>query len=247
MALLQVSDLEIHYGAIRAVIGIDFDVREGEIVTLVGVNGAGKTSTLHAICGLVPLTAGRIEYAGQRIEHYPAHRVMSMGIAHVPEGRQIFTQMTLRENLLLGGYHRPDQKQLKRDMSTALQMFPRLQHRLDERAVNLSGGELQMLAVARGLLARPRLLLLDEPSLGLAPQAAQEVFRLIQALHQDGMTILLVEQNLRQALTIADRGYVLESGRMILSGEASRLLREPLIVNAYLGIQPPPRHNSEGE
>ncbi|ETW94549.1 MAG: hypothetical protein ETSY2_49620 [Candidatus Entotheonella gemina] len=235
MALLQVHHLEVHYGPIRALMGIDLEVREGEIVALVGANGAGKTSTMHAICGIVPLAAGRIEYAGQRLDRLPAHRIMTRGIAHVPEGRQIFTHMTLRDNLLLGATHRSKKSHPEKDIDGVMAQFPLLQHRLSERAFNLSGGELQMLALARGLMARPKLLLLDEPSLGLAPLAVDEVFRLIDALRSQGITILLVEQNIRRALMIANRGYVLESGRVILSGPAPMLLRDDLVKRAYLG------------
>ncbi|MFQ5567473.1 MAG: ABC transporter ATP-binding protein [Paracoccaceae bacterium] len=237
MSLLQVKGLDVRYGKIRAVVGLDLEVEEGEIVALLGANGAGKTSTIHAVCGVVPPAGGRIEFGGRRIDRLPAHRIMGMGITHVPEGRQIFANMTLRENLLLGGYHRGDQHQLARDITGVLDLFPRLQNRLDERAFNLSGGELQMLALVRGLMARPRLLLLDEPSLGLAPQVVREVFRLIRSLQQQGMTILLVEQNVRQALAIANRGYVLESGRVILSGDTDALLRDDSVVQSYLGVK----------
>jgi branched-chain amino acid transport system ATP-binding protein len=246
MTILNVKGLEVEYGKIRAVQGLDLEVKEKEIVTLVGANGAGKTSTMHAICGVVRATAGRIEFAGRRIDRLPAHRIMAMGLAHVPEGRQIFANMSLRENLLLGGYHRPDQKGLAQDLPTVLELFPQLQNRLDERAFNLSGGELQMLALARGLMAQPRLLLLDEPSLGLAPQVVREVFRLIATLQGEGMTVLLVEQNVRQALNIASRGYVLESGHTILAGETSALLRDDLVLRSYLGVKRSPRHDSKG-
>ncbi len=201
MTLLMVEGLDVRYGKIRAVVGLDLAVNEGEIVTLVGGNGAGKSSTIRAICGVETPAAGRIEFAGQRLERLPAHRIMSLGVAHVPEGRQIFTNMTLRENLLLGAYHRRDQDQVARSIETDLELFTRLQGRLDEPAYNLSGGELQMLALLRGLMARPRLLLLDEPSLGLAPLVVKDLFRLIRTLRDRGVTILLVEQNLRQALT----------------------------------------------
>ncbi len=247
MALLEVQNLEVQYEKIRAVAGLDLDVHEGEIATLIGINGAGKTSTIRAICGVVPVAHGRIVFAGEDITRLRAHRRMAMGICHVPEGRQIFTNMTLRENLLLGGYHRSDRRQLERDVDSALDPFPRLQHRLDEHAYNLSGGELQMLALARGLIARPRLLLLDEPSLGLAPQVVQEVFRLIRTLRRQGMTILLVEQNVRQALKIADRGYVLESGRIVLSGMAKDLLIDDTVARYYLGVRPDAPKNVRGE
>lgn len=237
MTLLTVEGLDVRYGKIRAVVGLDLAVNDGEIVTLVGVNGAGKSSTIRAICGVETPAAGRIEFAGQRLDRLPAHRIMALGVAHVPEGRQIFTNMTLRENLLLGAYHRKDQDQVARDIETDLELFPRLQGRLDERAYNLSGGELQMLALLRGLMARPRLLLLDEPSLGLAPLVVKDLFRLIRRLRDRGVTILLVEQNVRQALTVADRGYVMESGRLILSGKAQDLLADDQVAHAYLGVK----------
>jgi branched-chain amino acid transport system ATP-binding protein len=237
MTLLRVNGLEVRYGKIRAVVGLDLEVREGEIVTLVGVNGAGKTSTIRAICGVVPAAGGEVEFAGQRLDRLQAHRRMALGIAHVPEGRQIFTNMTLKDNILLGGYHRRDQRQMADEIGSVMELFPSLAERLDEQALNLSGGELQMLALVRGLMARPRLLLLDEPSLGLAPKVVKEVFRLIRALQRRGMTILLVEQNVRQALAISDRGYVLESGRVILSGAADDLLRDDLVAQSYLGVR----------
>ncbi len=243
MTLLTVEGLDVRYGKVRAVVGLDLAVNDGEIVTLVGVNGAGKSSTIRAICGVETPAAGRIEFAGQRLERLPAHRIMALGVAHVPEGRQIFTNMTLRENLLLGAYHRRDQDQVARDIETDLELFPRLRGRLDERAYNLSGGELQMLALLRGLMARPRLLLLDEPSLGLAPLVVKDLFRLIRTLRDRGVTILLVEQNVRQALTVADRGYVMESGRLILSGKAQDLLVDDQVVHAYLGVKRQSKHS----
>ena len=243
MTLLMVEGLDVRYGKIRAVVGMDLAVNEGEIVTLVGGNGAGKSSTIRAICGVETPAAGRIEFAGRRLDRLPAHRIMALGVAHVPEGRQIFTNMTLRENLLLGAYHRKDQDQVARDIETDLELFPRLRGRLDERAYNLSGGELQMLALLRGLMARPRLLLLDEPSLGLAPLVVKDLFRLIRTLRDRGVTILLVEQNVRQALTVADRGYVMESGRLILSGKAQDLLADDQVAHAYLGVKRQSKHS----
>ena len=236
MTLLKVEGLDVCYGKVRAVIGIDLAVNEGEIVTLVGINGAGKSSTIRAICGVETPAAGQIEFAGQRLERLSAHRIMALGVAHVPEGRQIFTNMTLRENLLLGAYHRKDKYQVARDVETDLEVFPHLRGRLDEGAYNLSGGELQMLALLRGMIARPRLLLLDEPSLGLAPLVVKDLFRIIRRLRDGGLTILLVEQNVRQALTLADRGYVMESGRVILSGKAQDLLADDRVTRTYLGI-----------
>ena len=243
MTLLTVEGLDVRYGKIRAVVGLDLAVDDGEIVTLMGVNGVGKSSTIRAICGVETPAAGRIAFAGQRLEHLPAHRIMALGVAHVPEGRQIFTNMSLRENLLLGAHHREDQDQVARDIETDIALFPSLQSRLDERAYNLSGGELQMLALLRGLMARPRLLLLDEPSLGLAPLVVKDLFRLIRALRDRGMTILLVEQNVRQALTVADRGYVMESGQVILSGDAKDLLADEQVARAYLGVKRQSKRN----
>jgi branched-chain amino acid transport system ATP-binding protein len=243
MTLLMVEGLDVRYGKIRAVVGLDLAVDDGEIVALVGVNGAGKSSTIRAICGIETPAAGRIEFAGQRLDRLPAHRIMALGVTHVPEGRQIFTNMTLRENLLLGAYHRQDQDQVARDIETDLELFPRLQGRLDERAYNLSGGELQMLALLRGLMARPRLLLLDEPSLGLAPLVVKDLFRLIRRLRDRGVTILLVEQNVHQALSVADRGYVMESGQLILSGKAQDLLADDQVAQAYLGVKRQSKHS----
>ncbi len=243
MTLLTVEGLDVRYGKIRAVVGLDLAVDDGEIVTLVGANGAGKSSAIRAICGVVSPAAGRIAFAGQRLDRLPAHRIMALGVAHVPEGRRIFTNMTLRENLLLGAYHRKDRDQVARDIETDLALFPLLRGRLDEPAYNLSGGELQMLALLRGLMARPRLLLLDEPSLGLAPLVVKDLFRLIGALRDRGVTILLVEQNVRQALRVADRGYVMESGRLILSGKAQDLLADDQVTHAYLGVKRQSKNN----
>lgn len=237
MPLLTVEGLDVRYGKMRAVISIDLAVNDGEIVTLVGINGAGKSSTIRAICGVEVPAAGRIEFAGQRLERLPSHRIMALGVAHVPEGRQIFTNMTLRENLLLGAYHRKDKYQVARDIEADLELFPRLRGRLDEGAYNLSGGELQMLAILRGMIARPRLLLLDEPSLGLAPLVVKDLFRVIRTLRDGGLTILLVEQNVRQALSVADRGYVMESGRVILTGKAQELLADNRVAHTYLGVK----------
>ena len=235
MTLLEIKGLGVSYDTVRAVSGIDLVVSNGEIVALVGGNGAGKTSTIRAICGIERPSSGRITFCGQRLDHLPPHRIIGLGIAHVPEGRQIFSNMSLRENLLLGAYHREDKAQVAADIEGDVKVFPSLSGRLDERACNLSGGELQMLALLRGMIARPRLLILDEPSLGLAPQLVKSLFRILQSLRDRGLTILLVEQNILQALTAADRGYVMESGRIILSGEASDLLADERVVHTYLG------------
>ena len=238
MTLLEIKGLGVSYDTVRAVSGIDLVVSNGEIVALVGGNGAGKTSTIRAICGIERPASGRITFCGQRLDGLPPHRIMSLGIAHVPEGRQIFTNMTLRENLLLGAYHRTDKAQVVRDIEGDVKIFPSLGGRLDELAVNLSGGELQMLALLRGMIARPRLLILDEPSLGLAPQLVKSLFCILENLRDRGLTILLVEQNIRQALAVSDRGYVMESGQILLCDEARVLLANERVVHTYLGIGP---------
>ena len=235
--MLEVSDLRVSYGKVRAVQGVSLEVEEGEIVALIGANGAGKSSTMHAVCGIERPAAGEIRFLGQHIARLPPHRIMRRGIVQVPEGRLIFGGLTIAQNLRLGAYNVPGRARAEADIDRVLKFFPMLRDRLDERGSALSGGQAQMLALARGLMARPKLLMLDEPSLGLAPIAAQEVFALIARLRDTGVTILLVEQNVRQALAIADRGYVLESGRIILDGEAAALAEHELLVSAYLGLQ----------
>ena len=232
--MLEVLDLEVAYGRIRAVQGVSFEVREGEVVALIGANGAGKSSIMHAISGVVPAAAGAIRFEGQEITNAASHRIVAAGLVQVPEGRMIFTGLTIRENLMLGAHTAGN---ADAGLDRVLPLFPLLADRLDESAYNLSGGQLQMLALARGLMASPALLMLDEPSLGLAPIASREIFRLIRQLQQQGVTILLVEQNVRQALAVADRGYVIESGRIILSGGAADLLADAFLVSAYLGIK----------
>jgi len=235
--MLEVRDLEVSYGRIRAVQGVSFTVQAGEIVALIGANGAGKSSVMHAVAGVVPLTAGSIAFEGKRIDGAGAERVVKAGISYVPEGRMIFANLSIEENLLVGGYTRGYRAALKARLEEVLDLFPVLRERLTESASNLSGGQQQMLALARGLMSSPRLLMLDEPSLGLSPIAAQDVFDLIARLRAQGVTILLVEQNVRQALAIADRGYVIESGRITMDGDAEALLRDPHLVSAYLGIK----------
>ena len=235
MTLLAIKGLEVNYDMVRAVTAVELVVREGEIVALVGANGAGKSSTIRAICGIKRPRAGSITFCGQRLDHLPPHQIMGMGIAHVPEGRRIFSNMTLRENLLLGAHYRNDKDQVDQDIESDIKLFPSLGGRLDEHACSLSGGELQMLALLRGMIARPRLLILDEPSLGLAPRVVEGLFHILGSLRDRGLTILLVEQNIRQALTTADRGYVMESGRVLLSGKAPDLLADDKVVQVYLG------------
>ena len=234
-ALLEVSGLRVNYGVIEAVKGVDFNLARGKITSLLGANGAGKSTTLLALSGLLRADAGVIRFDGVEITHLPSHRIVAHGLVKVPEGREILTSLTVRENLLLGGYRRRKRKALGADLESLLELFPRLSERLDGRAGNLSGGEQQMLAVARALMARPRLLLLDEPSMGLAPLLAQEIFRTLKKLNQRGLTIFLVEQNVRQALKIADHAYVMENGKIVLSGPSAELLDNPKVIEAYLG------------
>ena len=235
--MLEVRGLEVAYGRIRAVQGISLDVAEGEIVTLIGANGAGKSSTMHAICGIEKPAAGSVHFLGEDITGLPAHRVIGRGITQVPEGRLVFTGLTIEENLRLGAYSAGRRLDVAAEMERVLDLFPVLRERLASRGSALSGGQAQMLAVARGLMARPRLLLLDEPSLGLSPVAVQEVFALIGDLRRRGVTVLLVEQNVRQALSIADRGYVLENGTIILEGSAPELAGHDMLVSAYMGLK----------
>lgn len=233
--MLEVRGLEVRYGRIQAVQGVSLEMREGEIVALVGPNGAGKSSTMHAISGIVRPSAGAIVFRGEPITGLPSHEIVRRGIVQVPEGRMIFLEMTVRENLLIGAYATWDRRTLDGELARVLELFPPLRDRLDDRAAHLSGGQLQMLALARGVMARPTLLLLDEPSLGLAPLVVREVFGLIGALRRLGVTILLVEQNVRQALRLADRAYLLEGGRIVRSGDARALLESDEVIRSYLG------------
>ena len=233
--MLEIFDLQVSYGAIKAVDGVSFGVPRGRIVTLLGANGSGKTTTLRAITGLAAPFEGRIVFEGQELKGRPTHEIIRAGIALVPEGRRIFANLTVYENLLLGAYFRRDQTALTRDLARLYDTFPRLAERRTQAAGTLSGGEQQMLAVGRALMSRPRLLLLDEPSLGLAPLLVKEVFHLIALLNQRGVTILLVEQNAAAALTIAHYGYVLSTGRVALEGSGAELLANPQLQHAYLG------------
>ncbi|MEO0079572.1 MAG: ABC transporter ATP-binding protein [candidate division WOR-3 bacterium] len=232
--LLAVRDLVVDYGAIRALHGISFDVAEGEIVTLIGANGAGKSTILRTISGLVRPVSGEVLFDGRRIDGRPGHLVARMGIGHVPEGRRPFVDLTVRENLLLGAYNRPKEERAE-TMERVFRSFPRLRERLNQTAGTLSGGELQMLTMGRGLMARPRLLMLDEPSMGLSPILVREIFSIIQEINRQGTAVLLVEQNAYMALKIAHRAYVLETGRVVLSGPAQELRSDPRVKHAYLG------------
>ena len=234
-ALLDVRGLEVRYGGIVALRGIDFRVEEGEIVALLGANGAGKTTTLRAISGLLPIRAGDLFFAGTNLRKHGADAIARLGIAHVPEGRRVFTRMTVRENLELGGYAVSSRRELDSRIEDALSIFPRLRERIVQRAGTLSGGEQQMLAIGRGLVARPRLLVLDEPSLGLAPLIAAQIFEVLRDIHRRGTTIVLVEQNAHAALALADRGYVLRNGEIARNDTAANLARDPAVIAAYLG------------
>jgi len=233
--LLSIQDLHVAYGSIVALQGISLGVREGEIVTLIGANGAGKSTLLRAISGIVPIRSGKITFSSLDLRNVPAHRIVEMGVAHVPEGRGIFANLTVLENLKLATWSRKDRKDLRQDFQRVFDLFPRLAERQDQPAGTLSGGEQQMLAVARALMTRGRLMLLDEPSMGLAPVLVREIFQTLHEINAAGTTILLVEQNARQALKLAHRGYVLETGRLTVAGTAKELMENPSVKAAYLG------------
>ena len=233
--IVRVAGLQVHYGVIEAVKGIDLTLEQGEITALLGANGAGKSTTLLALSGLLKPTAGAIVFNDLEVSRLAPHEIVARGLVQVPEGREILTTLTVRENLLLGAYRRKQRQEIAADLDRLLAMFPRLAEKLDGVAGNLSGGEQQMLAITRALMAKPRVLLLDEPSMGLAPVLVQEIFHTLHALNRQGLTIFLVEQNARQALAIAHRGYVMENGRITLAGSATELLDNPKIIEAYLG------------
>ena len=237
MSLLKVTDLEVSYGGIDALRGISFDVEEGEIVTLIGANGAGKSTTLRTICGLVRPSAGRIVYDGRDITSQSTQRIVSEGIALVPEGRRVFDNLTVKENLLIGAYLRKDKESIQADVEHVYELFPRLKEREWQSAGTLSGGEQQMLAVGRAMMTRPRILMMDEPSLGLAPLIVKDIFSIIRALNETGMTILLIEQNANAALRCAHHAYGLETGRITMSGTGASLLADQRVQDAYLGTK----------
>ncbi|MGN0663717.1 MAG: ABC transporter ATP-binding protein [Negativibacillus sp.] len=233
--MLKVSDLKVSYGAIQAIKGISLEVNEGEIVSLIGANGAGKTTTLHTITGLTKAQSGSVELEGRNLLATEAHKIVSLGLAHVPEGRHIFSSLTVEENLMMGAYIRKDKERIQQDLSRVYTLFPRLQERREQAAGTLSGGEQQMLAIGRAMMSNPRILLLDEPSMGLSPLLVKEIFHIIKELNQQGMTILLVEQNARMALSISNRAYVLETGKIVMEGEGQELLQDDQVRKAYLG------------
>ena len=235
MPLLELDNVHSYYGHIQALRGISLTVDEGEVVTLIGSNGAGKTTTLRSIHGVLPPREGKILFAGEEIQGLPAHDMISKGISQSPEGRKIFRRMTARENLEMGAYHRNDNTSVREDMDRVFELFPRLQERVKQEAGTMSGGEQQMLAIGRAIMSRPKLLLLDEPSMGLAPVLVERIFETIQEINKQGTTILLVEQNANVALEIATRGYVLETGSIVNSASAEKLREDPKVREAYLG------------
>ncbi len=232
--MLKVNDINVYYGAIHAIKGVSFEVRPGEVVTLIGANGAGKSTILNTVCGLLHSRTGSIEFLDRPLGAVSAHRIVEQGLAHVPEGRRIFLQMTVEENLEMGAYTQP-RSTIAPSLERVYEQFPRLKERRKQIAGTLSGGEQQMLAMGRGLMSSPKLLMLDEPSMGLAPILVEQIFDIIKRLHQAGTTILLVEQNAQMALSVADRGYVLETGRIVATGTGQELLRDAAVKKAYLG------------
>ena len=232
--MLKVNDINVYYGAIHAIKGVSFQVNDGEVVTLIGANGAGKSTTLNTVCGLLHSRTGSVEFLGQDLAGIPAHKLVERGLAHVPEGRRIFQHMTVEENLEMGAYTQP-RSSVDPNLERVFEQFPRLKERRRQVAGTLSGGEQQMLAMGRGLMSSPKLLMLDEPSMGLAPILVEQIFDIIKRLHQAGTTILLVEQNARMALSVADRGYVLETGKIVATGTGDELLHDEAVKKAYLG------------
>lgn len=235
MALLEIKDLEVNYGVIKAIKGVSFDVNEGEIIALIGANGAGKTTILHTITGLIQAKKGSIVFDGKELTKTPPHKIVSMGMAHVPEGRRIFQQLSVLENLKLGAYTRKDKSEIASTLKMVYERFPRLEERKNQVAGTLSGGEQQMLAMGRALMSKPRIILMDEPSMGLSPLLVSEIFDIIKVINESGTTVLLVGQNAKKALSIADRAYVLETGKITLSGDAKDLINDESVKKAYLG------------
>ncbi|MGN0406546.1 MAG: ABC transporter ATP-binding protein [Bariatricus sp.] len=235
MAMLEIKDIEVYYGMIQAIKGISFEVNEGEVIALIGANGAGKTTTLHTITGLLSPKKGSVIFEGKDITKVPAHKIVSLGIAHVPEGRRVFAELTVYENLKMGAYTRKDKDEIEKTLEMVYKRFPRLEERKNQLAGTLSGGEQQMLAMGRALMSHPKIIVMDEPSMGLSPILVNEIFDIIQEVSKGGTTVLLVEQNAKKALSIADRAYVLETGKIVLEGDAKVLMNDDSIKKAYLG------------
>ena len=235
MAMLEIKDLEVFYGMIQAIKGVSFEVNEGEVIALIGANGAGKTTILHTITGLLTPKKGQVIFEGQDITKVPAHKIVSLGMAHVPEGRRVFSHLSVYQNLKMGAYTRKDKDEIEKTLETVYKRFPRLEERKNQIAGTLSGGEQQMLAMGRALMSHPRIILMDEPSMGLSPILVNEIFDIIQSVSASGTTVLLVEQNAKKALSIADRAYVLETGNIVMSGDAKELMNDDSIKKAYLG------------
>ena len=235
MAMLTVENLEVYYGVIRALKGISFEVNQGEVIALIGANGAGKTTILHTITGLVQAKSGSVNFEGTELTKTPAHKIVSMGMAHVPEGRRIFQQLSVYDNLKLGAYISNDKEAVEESLGKVYARFPRLEERKNQIAGTLSGGEQQMLAMGRALMSKPKIILMDEPSMGLSPILVSEIFDIVKEISESGTTVLLVEQNAKKALSIADRAYVLETGSIVLSGEAKTLMNDDSVKKAYLG------------
>ena len=235
MAMLEVKNIEVYYGMIQALKGISFEVNQGEVIALIGANGAGKTTTLHTLTGLLSPKSGSVIFEGKDITKTPAHKIVSMGIAHVPEGRRVFADLSVYQNLRMGAYTRKDKKEIEESLQMIYKRFPRLEERKNQRAGTLSGGEQQMLAMGRALMSKPKLIVMDEPSMGLSPIFVNEIFDIIQEISKAGTTVLLVEQNAKKALAISNRAYVLEKGKIVLEGDASVLMNDDSIKKAYLG------------
>ena len=235
MSMLKVTDLQVYYGVIQALKGISFEVNEGEVIALIGANGAGKTTILHTVTGLINQKAGKIEFEGKDISHTPAYKIVAEGMAHVPEGRRVFAELSVYDNLMMGAYTRKDKKEIAETLAMVYKRFPRLEERKKQMAGTLSGGEQQMLAMGRALMSKPKIILMDEPSMGLSPILVNEIFDIIKAVRASGTTVLLVEQNAKKALSIADRAYVLETGNIILEGDAKVLMNDERVKKAYLG------------
>ena len=235
MAMLEVKDLEVYYGVIQALKGISFEVNEGEVIALIGANGAGKTTILHTITGLIESKAGSVQFEGKDITKMPGHKIVTLGMAHVPEGRRVFADLSVYENLTLGAYTRTDKAEIAESLEMVYKRFPRLKERKNQLAGTLSGGEQQMLAMGRALMSKPKIILMDEPSMGLSPLFVNEIFDIIREVSEAGTTVLLVEQNAKKALSIADRAYVLETGKIVLSGDAKELMNDESVKKAYLG------------